>query len=192
MQVDFTVELGADDETLELPWAGPDGGPRYFDLKRKPEALEQLEEGARFPELAEFLAAVNSPLGPLETAKCDAWVTTEIHPQEESFGAPWKFGSYVDLVFTDRAARFSFEAHEKLLENLTGLLKHVPDLPASAEFLLRRCFYHEAEAVLEGYYVTFYLFGYGKDGLKAREQWGIALRLAHHAIAQQPSRRSCP
>ncbi len=31
------VELGADDETLELPWAADDGGPRYYDLKRQPE-----------------------------------------------------------------------------------------------------------------------------------------------------------
>ncbi len=50
------------------------------------------------PELGEFLAAVNSPASILETAKCDAWSSTEINPEEEIFGAACKFGSYVDLV----------------------------------------------------------------------------------------------
>ena len=39
------------------------------------------------PELGDFLAAVNSPAGILETAKCDAWASTEINPEEEIFGA---------------------------------------------------------------------------------------------------------
>src|SRR5260370_19887885 len=36
VEADFAVELGADDETLELPWAAADGGLRYYDLKRQP------------------------------------------------------------------------------------------------------------------------------------------------------------
>ena len=84
---------GPDDETLEFPWAAPDSATRYHDLKRRPEALSLVEEAARFPELREFLAAVNSPTSLFETAKCDAWGTEEINPEEEIFGAPWKFGS---------------------------------------------------------------------------------------------------
>ena len=87
MEADFAVELGADDETLELPWAADDGGPRYYDLKRQPELLLNIEEASRVPELGEFLAAMNSPASILETAKCDAWSSTEINPEEEIFGA---------------------------------------------------------------------------------------------------------
>lgn len=194
MEVDFAVELGPDDETLEFPWTAPNGGPRYYDLKRQPEALTHIAEAARFPELGEFLAAINSPLSPLETAKCDAWATTEINLEEAIFNAPWKFGSYVDFVFTDPSARFSFAEHEELLKKLTALMTRVPDLPASAEFLLRRCFFRcsprEGEGLREGFYVTLYVFGYGGDEGKARQQWGIALRLAGNAIAQLSSRRS--
>src|SRR6266481_5235640 len=132
MQVDFAVELGADDETLEFPWAAPGNGPRYHDLKRHPETLKLVEEATSFAELKEFLIVVNSATSLLETAKCDVWSTTEINPEEEIFGAPWKFGSYVDLVFTDSSTRCSFEAHENLLEKLTALLKRVPEIPASA------------------------------------------------------------
>lgn len=190
MQVDFAVELGPDDETLELPWGAPDHGPRYRDLKRQPEGFTQIEEGTRFPELVELLATINSPRSPLETAKCDVWATTEINPEEEIFGASWKFGSYVDFVFTDLSARFAFADHEELLKKLTALLLRVPEIPASAEFLLRRCFYHDSESMHEGFYVTFYLFGYGSDEPKARQQWGIALKLAGNAIAQFSSRYS--
>jgi hypothetical protein len=190
MQVDFAVELGPDDETLEFPWAAPDGGPRYHDLKRRPEALSLVEEAARFPELREFLAAVNSPTSLFETAKCDAWGTEEINPEEEIFGATWKFGSYVDFVFADPPNRHSFEDHEKLLRKLTDLLKQVPEIPASVEFLLRRCFFREGEPVCEGFYVTFYLFGYGSNEATARQQWGIGMRLVNNAVVQFSSHHS--
>ena len=84
---DFAVELGTTDETLDFPWAAADSGPRHYDLKRQPELLLEIEEARRVPELGEFLAAINSPAGILETAKCDIWASTEINPEEEIFGA---------------------------------------------------------------------------------------------------------
>jgi hypothetical protein len=190
MQVDFAVELGPDDETLEIPWAAPHSGPRYYDLKRAPEAIEQIEEATKVPELRDFLVGVNSPKSVLESAKCDAWATTDIHPEEEIFEAPCKFGSYVDLLLSDQSARFSFEDHERLLKRMTELLQRVPEIPASAEFLLRRAYYHENGDSRPGFYVTFYLFGYGADEAKARQQWAVALKLASNAMVQLSSRHS--
>jgi len=189
LQADFAIELGRDDETLEVPWAMPDGGPRYYDLKRQPEALAHIEETVHFGELRDFLFVINSPRSVMESAKCDAWATTELNPEEEIFGAVWKFGCYVDLVFSGREARFSFPDHEEWMKQLTALLKGVPDIPASAELLLRRCYYHENENVRAGFYLTFYLFGYGRDEAKARQQWGVALKLAGNAITQLSSHR---
>ena len=200
MQTDYAVELGRDDETLEMPWAAPDGSCRYYDLKREPQMLARIEEAVRMPELREFLLAVNAPTSVLESAKCDAWSIDEIHPEEEIFGEPWKFGSYVDLLFTNSAARFSFENHESFLMRVTKLLQGGPEIPASAEFLLRRCHYHEqafvekrasppasTDEVRDGFYITFYLFGYGEDEAKARAQWATALRLVTNALAQLSS-----
>jgi hypothetical protein len=186
MQVDYAVELGRDEETLEIPWADPDGGHRYYNLKRDPQALEKIEEALQIAELRDFLLAVNSSASILESAKCDAWATDEIHPEEEIYGAPWKFGSYVDLLFTSPSARLSFEDHENLLKRLVALLQHVPEIPASAEFLLRRCYYHENSDVRTGFYVTCYLFGFGEDQAKARRQWEIALKLVTDALSQLP------
>ena len=104
MEADYAVELGADDETLELPWAAADGGPRYFDLKHHPELLLNVEEASRVPELAELL--------------------------------------------------------------------------------VRRAFYHVGGEVREGFYITFYLFGYGDDEPQARQRWAIILKLVENAIRQ--------
>jgi hypothetical protein len=190
MQVDFAVELGRDDETLEFPWEAPGGEPRHYDLKRDPRALAKIQEAARVPALRDFLIAVNSQSSILESAKCDTWSTTNIHPEEEIFHLPWKFGCYVDLLFSEEAARFSFERHERFLRQIAGLLQRVPEIPDSAELILRRCFYHGQDGIREGYYVTFYLFGFGEDEAKARQQWEIALKLVTGAITQLSSRPS--
>jgi hypothetical protein len=184
VQADFAVELGKDDETLEMPWAAGAAGPKYYDLKRYPELLREVAEAQQFRELGEFLAAVNSNLSAVETAKCDAWASAEINPEEEIFGAACKFGSYADLLFSEHRLRFSFSDHEQWAKRLTELLKKTPELPAAAEFLIRRCYYHVAEDTRDGFYVTFYLFGYGDDDSQARRQWAIGLKLAENAIRQ--------
>jgi hypothetical protein len=183
VEADFAVELGGDAETLEFPWAA-DGGPCYYDLKRQPKLLLEIEEAQRVPELGEFLAAINSPASILETAKCDVWASTEINPEEEIFGATSKFGSYVDVLFSQEVSRFSFAEHEQLGKRITQLLKRVPGIPAAAELIIRRCFYHMKERVREGFYITFYLFGYGDDEIQSRQRWAIALKVVENAIRQ--------
>ena len=191
MQVDWGVELGADDEVLEMPWAGGDAGPCYCDLKRHPEQLPKVEEANRFPELAEFLLAVNSA-SIVESAKCDVWLSTDMNPEEEIFGASHKFGSYVDLVFTEESSRFSLVEHERLVKQITELLKRVPEIPASSEFLVRRCYYHlhDLGGTREGFYITDYVFGYGTDEQHARQQWAIGMKLAENAIRQISASRN--
>jgi hypothetical protein len=187
VEADFAVELGADDETLELPWAAAAGGPRYFDLKRQPELLLNIEEASRVPELGEFLAAMNSPASILETAKCDTWSSTEINSEEEIFGAAYKFCSYVDILFSREISRSSFAEHEQFAKRITQLLKRVPEIPAATELLIRRCYYHVdhvGEEIREGFYITLYLFGYGDDELEGRQRWAIALKLVENAIRQ--------
>ena len=184
MDADFSVELGPDDETLSLPWAAPDCGPRYYDLKRQPELLLQVEEAQREKELGEFLAALNTPTGSLETAKCDAWSTTELNPEEEIFGASHKFGSYVDLLFSADEARSSFPNHEDFARRVAELLKRAPEIPAAAEFLIRRCYCYCGSEFHQGFYITLYVFGYGDGEQKARQQWAVALKLVEHAVRQ--------
>ena len=184
MEADFAVELGAEDETLEFPWAAEEDGGCYCDLKRHPELLEQVKEARRVPELGEFLASINAQTSILETAKCDAWASAEISVEEEIFGASCKFGSYVDLLFSAEELRFSFPAHEQLAQRLTQLLKRVPEIPAAAEFLIRRCYSRHDNEARDGFYITFYLFGYADEQERAQHQWAIGLKLVGNAIRQ--------
>jgi hypothetical protein len=184
VQADFAVELGADDETLEMPWTAEGGGPRYYDLKRHPELLLDVDEAQRVQELGEFLRAVNATAGVLETAKCDVWSSTEINPEEELFGAAHKFGSYVDLLFSDARCRFSFPEHEQMAKRLVRLLQRAPEIPAATEFLIRRCYCRAGEETRDGFYITFYLFGYGDDEIQSRQRWAIGLKLVENAIRQ--------
>ena len=187
MQADFSVECGADNECLEIPWSSGDGLVRYADLRRQPELIDSIEEARNFPELREFLKMVNAPTSALQSAKCDAWFTTELNAEEEIFGAPAKFGSYVDVIFADAASRSALSTHEHLARDLVRLLARAPEMPAAAEFLIRRAWFHYPSAgrqPIEGFYLTCYVFGYGSDEEQSRKLWDIALKLFANAMVQ--------
>jgi nucleoside diphosphate kinase len=146
MHADFSVELGREDPALELPWSSPDKHVRYYDLKHHPELVQQIPEAVAHPELGSFLSRINAAGFPLATAKCDAWSSREVAPEEEIFGDR-KFVSYIDLVFVNEADRCSFEKHESLAKELCRLLVRAPEIPAAAELVIRHCYYHNQNLV---------------------------------------------
>ncbi len=192
MLADYSVELGPDDPALELPWSSDDPALRYYDLKNHPELLLQVPEAVANPELGAFLARINAPEFPLETAKCDSWLSREILPEEEIFvrelkGSERKFASYVDLLFSDPEARFLLAKHEALAQSLCKLLKHAPEIAAAVEFVIRRCYYHDepgSDDSDSGFYFTTYVSAFGSSDEEARKQWTIALALVQNALVQ--------
>jgi hypothetical protein len=185
MLAEWSVELGSEDPRLELPWRSEDQQLRFLDLKRQPELLLEVREACFYPELAEFLSWANSPESPLETAKCDAWTSRQIEAEEEVFGEVCKFGSYIDLLFV-KGTKTKFIDYEQFVQALARLLRHAPEISSAAEFIVRRCIDHRAESEpnTDGYYITFYLNGYGEDELQARKRWAIALKMVQHAMIQ--------
>jgi len=198
MDADFSIELGDEDPVLDFPWKDPSGKFAYVDVKHHPELMAQIEEAVRFPELKEFLSQLNSPQSLLETAKCDAWSTQELSPEEEIYEAKYKFASYVDVVFVEayhnsnaedlnsgnQPASHSFAAHEQFARKLVELLHRVPDTSSSAEVCVRRCYHEDAAGSKEGFYCTLYVNGYGGDEESARRNWAIALQLSANVIRQ--------
>ncbi len=184
MDADFSIELGREDPVLDFPWKDPAGKLAYVDLKRHPELLASIEEAKQFPELGEFLRTLNSPRSMVETAKCDAWATSELSPEEEIYNASHKFASYVDVVFSDIDARLSLSAHEQFARKLVALLQRAPETPSAAEICVRRCYFAEAGGVREGCYCTLYVSGYGNDGASALLNWGVGLNLVGNAVVQ--------
>ena len=198
MQADFTLELGAQDDALEVPWSSPDGKLRYYDLKRQPELLLEVSEAFENEELGEFLAATNSANSVLETSKCDAWLTNELSEEECGVGsrwdANWKFGSYVDLIFSQTGPRYSLAAHEQLARSVCELLKRAPEISSAAEFCVRHCYYHDEGTAdsRQGFGITFYLFGYGEGETEARSRWNIGMKLVENALLQLSARMRKP
>lgn len=194
MDADFAIELGHEDPVLDFPWKDPSGKLAYVDVKRHPELIAQIEEAERFPELKEFLRALNSVRSMVETAKCDTWHTEVLNAEEDIYNASHKFASYVDVVFsagignlTDSelsSLRQSLSAHERFASKLVGLLRRAPDMPLAAEICVRRCYFDESAGIHEGFYCTLYVGGYGNDEDTARQNWGLALKLVASAIVQ--------
>ncbi len=194
MDADFSIELGHEDPVLDFPWTDPAGKLFYVDLKRRPELMARIEEAGKFPELGEFLRVVNSALSIVETAKCDAWATTELNAEEEIYNASHKFASYVDVVFSDIDVRLSsldqsLLIHEQFARKLVELLRRAPETPSAAELCVRRCYFRVDGdgAVHEGFYFTLYVSGYGNDDAGARQNWEVALKLMGNAIVQLSS-----
>ena len=187
MQADYSVELGRDDPALELPWSSADPAICYLDLKSYPELIHRIPEAVSYPALREFLVRINAPDFHMLTAKCDARHSRDILPEEEIFGAEYKFVSYIDLVFTSHEAQTSFEKYEDLADDICQLLKRVPELPAAVDLVIRRCYYHNAEQTpaltkkIEidaesevsqcGFCVTAYAFGFGANPDEAAKLW---------------------
>ncbi len=82
MDADFLIELGREDPAPDFPWTDPAGKFAYVDLKRCPELMARIEEAEEFPELGNFLRAMNSARSMVETAKCDAWATRELSAEK--------------------------------------------------------------------------------------------------------------
>jgi len=184
MDADFSIELGREDPVLDFPWTDPAGKLAYVDLERSPELMASIKEAETFPELGEFLRVMNSARSMVETAKCDAWATTELSAEEDVYDASHKFASYVDVVFSQVDMRLSLSVHEQFARRLVELLRRVPDTQSAAEVCVRRCYFGEDSGVREGFYCTLYVSGYGNDDASASQNWGVGLKLMGNAIVQ--------
>lgn len=203
MLVDYSVELGREDPVMEFPWISSDGQLLYYDLKSDPSLIASIAEAKPFPDFQAFLLRVNAT-AQLLTSKCDVWSTQELKPEEELFGAQWKFGCYVDLLFSQElkvshdlicseavlllsdAQRIRLAVHQQFAEAVCALLARVPEMPASIELVIRPCLFHGAapEHGFHGFGITTYLFGFGQTQEAACRQWLIALKLLQNAILQ--------
>ena len=217
MHTELSVELGGDAPALEIPWRSTDPDVRYYDLKTHPELVQQIPEAQAYPELSSFLLRINAPGFQMATAKCDAWSSSKVDPEEEIFGDR-KFVSYVDLVFVDEKDRCTFEKHEAFAKELCRLLGQAPEIAASVELVIRHSYYHQEKyeseveatqsgtqsspvrdpemndaegispmATATGFCLTAYVTGFGDSDHDPVRRWAIGLNLLQHAIVQLSS-----
>jgi hypothetical protein len=187
MDADYSVELGPAAPALEIPWADPESGQQFVDLRTESESIdykvEQITEVRDFPVLRWFLIELNSRDSAWQTAKCDVWTETA-HPEENLYGAEFLHACYVDVVLAEAetSPRDSLDFHQRFSKRLARLLEEDDEIEASAEIVIRRCYFHLKGSTLEeseaGYCLTLFITGYGASAEDASNHWGLALKLA--------------
>jgi len=176
MRVDFSQEIEPGDPVLEIPWTDPHRPKQsYVDVKRRPDAVFELDECRRYPELGQFLLHVNSPESSFHTAKCDVWTTKDLTLEERlEFGLPCKVGSYVDLLFDRADLQGRVEAYQQLASAIEQRMKD-HRAAAQLEIMIRRCLFHLENRW--GYYATIFVHAYGASPQEAESRWDAVMRV---------------
>jgi len=189
MDADYSVELGPEAPSLEIPWIDPGGERQYVDLRTETEAIEHnielVSEAHDFPALRRFLIELNSQRSVWRTAKCDVWTETDCQGGNQ-YEREFLQGCYVDVALaeTETEPREGLEFHRRSAQQFARLMEEDDAIEASAEIVVRRCYFHivAAGATLEesdaGYCLTVFLTGYGASAEAAANQWERALELA--------------
>lgn len=181
MRAESSVECGADDPVLVVPWSDDASSAHFIDLRQNPYDLDGIPEAERHPPLMQALRALNANRSPVFTAKCDAWnmdpdelaashFTLDLLPSE----APHGFLSYIDLIFRERTLFVSLHHQQQRLDRLARLLEPLDHPYAHTECVLRPAFVDLA-GPQEGFAITLYLKALGTDAPHAYEHWSRAL-----------------
>lgn len=182
MLSDWTVECGADDPVVVLPWHSEDGSLRYFDLRRTPEAIEKISEAQQFPPLASALRQWNHPGATIFTAKCDVWsYPSDLFDADDLPGYAFAQGSYIDLIPSNPEIFRSFAACESQLRLWTASARAIPLRECRCEWTLRSAVIFPSLVVDKdasgqtGFATTLYVWGYGESPQAAASAWAEAL-----------------
>ncbi|MBS1820542.1 MAG: hypothetical protein JST61_00975 [Acidobacteria bacterium] len=182
MLSDWTVECGADDPVLVVPWSDPADPARHFiDLRENPDDLDWLEEVAQHPPLLHALRALNAPRSPVFSAKCDVWkmpdddldaLRTELDLVRED--APVGIASYIDLIWRERSVFVSFHQHEQLMHRIARLATPLDHHYSVLECVLRPALV-DLTGPQEGFAISLYIKAAGHTREAAEQNWGAAL-----------------
>ena len=181
MLVEWSVECGAEDPVLVVPWKDPNTNAAFVDLLANPYDFDNIPEAEQYPPLMQALRALNATRSPVFTAKCDAWQLdgeerSELHNHLDIFptDAPDGFASYIDMVCRDRSLFASFPGQERLLRRLTRQAAAL-DHPAAALDCVLRPALIDLDGAREGYAISLYVKALGANRQTAFQQWGAAL-----------------
>ena len=187
MDADWSVECGAEDPTIAVPWSHAEHGIAFVDLRLAPEKIEQLAEAQQHAALAEALRAWNQPAGPIFTAKCDLWsYPAALFDAEDDARFAFAQACYIDLLCAAEEEFSSFAQAEARVRQWSRAACTLPVDPARCEWVLRRAWMQNASPVppvadedaqwRAGFATTLYVWGYGATEAEAAAVWAQALR----------------
>jgi hypothetical protein len=156
----------------------------YRRLKNNLDAISDLPEVERWPELADFLRKVNSESSPVESVGCEMG----FFENKKSAGPPLYIGSYVELIFTEHALDEQPENFLNLVEFLANSMEGCESWWASLEFGIERMKFVNGTELPWG--LCLKVQNAGRDESEARRFFEHSLKKLSEAIASLP--RSFP
>jgi hypothetical protein len=91
----------------------------YRRVKGDRETIEAIPEVQGYPEMADFLIAINGRDTPVESVGCEKLLQETIHEQQTIFSA----SCYVDVIFSDLAANEDPHHHLQLATRLAAAME---------------------------------------------------------------------
>lgn len=185
MRAEWNAECGADASSLVVPWTDPVSGAHFFDLRADPFAVAEISEAEQQPALGRALRSLNATRSPFLTAKCDAWkLNAQERPDElsslrleldqEPELAACGFGSYIDLLWRERAVFASSHQQQDRLDRIMRRAQRLPHDTAMLNCVLRPAVL-DRDPPLEGFAVSLYVLALGPDAVAASSAWESAL-----------------
>jgi len=178
MEADWEVEIGGGAHVVEAAWAG------FVDLRRMPEAVEQLPEAGALPGLAEVLIRLNAHDSPVWTAKCDAWELEVFDPDEMDVaeaGAQAGAACYVDLLPRETASWVEHADAAEWCGRVCERLQGIALRSCRVDLVVRAAEFAEERA---GIAVTAYASAAGADTARARRRLVQALAVLADTLMQ--------
>ena len=185
MLAEWSVECGAEDPVLVVPWKNADGTIGFVDLRANPYDFDGVPEAEQHPPLMQALRALNATRSPVFTAKCDAWTMDgdEIAQLQMNLDAPSAldfatpcsgFASYIDMIWRERSLFGSFHLQEQVLRRLTQLAEPLDRPDAMLDCVMRPALV-DLKGPQEGFAVSLYVKALGSTPQSAWKEWAATL-----------------
>jgi hypothetical protein len=173
MEADWSVEVGADLPTIDVPWEG------FVDLRHDPSLVSSLDEAASSAILAQVLVMLNQRDSPVFTSKCDLWRLAEDEIDPLEFDAAREkamvgIACYVDIIARRESLLMSFSAHETWARLATKKMRSIKMRRSRADLVVRPATTDESD----GYGLTLYVASCGATENDALNGFPMALETA--------------
>jgi hypothetical protein len=178
MEADWEVQIGGGAPVIEPEWEG------FVDLRRVPEAAEQLPEAGALPGLAQVLMRLNAPDSPVWTAKCDVWKMDDFDPLElDAAGAGQQLGAacFVDLLPQEKTRWGTHADAAEWCRNVCGHLRAIALRSCRVDLVVRAAEFAEEGP---GFAVTAYASAVGADETQTRQKLAQTLAALADTLEQ--------
>lgn len=149
----------------------------YRPIKGDREAIEMIPEVQGYPDLAEFLVAINASDTQIESVGCEKLLQEEIHEQQTIF----MVSCYVDIIFSDLPANEDPHSHLQLAARLAAAVDGCEQWWTRLELALQR--FRALPRGIAPWGLMVRVLSGGRSLDEAKQMWSHSLQRLARAVA---------